>query len=377
MASSLGDGSGSVHIAGANSEWEINGTLLKVGTVGVGSLSIENGGTLLATPSSADLDVGPLGTLSILDGTATLGSSIFNSGTVILDSAVVNANAANNAALTVGGPGTTTLNGNLVNNGTIKTTDTTFQVNGTLTNNGAYTSDPSTNIFANVIVGPDGYFEGGLGDVFIVTGNFTNNSNQNTLWKTDMATFVVDTPGVHNITLGSEDFGQYGATGNFNWGTLRLESGVQVNLLDDVGDGAAMYVGHLELADGVSQLSSINSAYPIYYNASLASNAYLAGQDYTLSGGGILTPGTYPINTTDNNGDLNADGMVNAVTHSGHAHTNRANRTYPEYLERGDVAPMVNGTPTSDGQFNLGDYFGYSAYGYRHHQLSHRLLVKN
>jgi T5SS/PEP-CTERM-associated repeat protein len=358
VASSTGGGAGTVLITGAGSVWEVDGDCT-IGNTGAGSLTIENSGTFQISGGFGypALNVGPQGTLGIHNGTVSGGYSIYNSGVINLNGGEINTNVSNNSAFMIGAPATSTLNGNLTNNSYVKVTDTTFQVNGTFTNNGNYESDPSTNIFIDVIIGASGYFVGGIGDIFVVTGDLTNNSTQASLWNTDLATLIIDGPGTHNVTLGSEDYGSNGAADNFNWGTLQLGSGVQINLLDGSGGGAAMYVGRIALADGISQLSSINSAYPVYYNASLESNAYLAGQDYTLSGGGTLTPGTYPVNTAQNDGDLNADGSVNAsdVLLAMRILTGQIGLTQI-YLERGDVAPMVNGTPTSDGHFNLGDF---------------------
>ena len=64
-----------------------------------------------------------------------------------------------------------------------------------------------------------------------------------------------------------------------------------MTMIDGGAPGGALYVGALELADGLGQLAAIKgNGMNVYYDASLAANAYLAGQSYSLSGGGLLEP---------------------------------------------------------------------------------------
>ena len=53
-------------------------------------------------------------------------------------------------------------------------------------------------------------------------------------------------------------------------------------------NGAALYVGVMQLGGGIGQLSNITSADNIYYNATLAANSYLGGKNYALAVGGEL-----------------------------------------------------------------------------------------
>ncbi len=236
-------------------------------------VNVENGAQI----SAPTMAIGSADTLNMSNGTANI-----TSGAGVLN---------NNGIVNVSGAAPSTINGDVTNNGTVKTTDTTLQVTGTFTNNGAYISDPSINIFGNLVIGADGYLVGGLGDEFVVNGDFTNNSTQASLWDTSLATLVFDVAGVHDLTIASNDFGIDGAANNFNWGELRLETGVSLNLFDDASDGAALYVGLLDLADGLSQL---NSQYNIYYDGSLEGNSYLSGQTIVLDSGGTLAPGSFP-----------------------------------------------------------------------------------
>jgi hypothetical protein len=65
----------------------------------------------------------------------------------------------------------------------------------------------------------------------------------------------------------------------------------------DVSPGGAVYAGELLLDGGLGQLPLVSTASPdltIYYDPSRPANAYLAGQTYTLSGGGSIAPAPEP-----------------------------------------------------------------------------------
>ncbi|MHB1214227.1 MAG: beta strand repeat-containing protein [Thiobacillus sp.] len=185
----------------------------------------------------------------------------------------------------------TLITGHTVNDGTIQTLQGTVIFEGGLTNNGAYLSDPSDNYFTNLNVGQTGYLVGEIGDNFLVSGNFVNNSVQNTLWNTSAASLTLTGVALQNMYLAGNDLGALvtGYNSNYAWGEFSLVFGASVKLWDGNGDpGAALYVGLVELGGGLGQLSSIDSPYNIYYDASLAGNAYLGGQTYALNGGGSL-----------------------------------------------------------------------------------------
>jgi hypothetical protein len=192
--------------------------------------------------------------------------------------------------------GAVVFNGPVVNNGTITATNGTLTFANGYTGNGAYISDPSINNFTNLTIGAHGYLVGGAGDVWNISGNFTNNSLQPTLWNTSLSELVLSGTGVQQeVYLASANRGAVagGYTHNFAWGELSLVSGESVQFLassNNSSGGAALYVGLLQLGGGLSQLSSIDSAYDIYYNASLAGNAYLDDKTYALDGAGSLIP---------------------------------------------------------------------------------------
>jgi hypothetical protein len=171
---------------------------------------------------------------------------------------------------------------------------------GSYTEGGVYISDPSDNFFTDVSIGAGGYWVGGVGDNFHISGDFVNNSEQNTLWNTDLASLFLTGAGNRDLFLAGSDFGSLfsGYDDNFSWGEFSLASGVSVNIWDGNADPtAALYVGLFEVGDGLSQLDSIFSDYNIYYDSLLAGNTYLGGMQYALNGGGFLTPlaSTVPV----------------------------------------------------------------------------------
>ena len=147
----------------------------------------------------------------------------------------------NTGTFNLSGTGTRTIDGDVVNNGTFKVTNTTAVYTGTFTNNGAYISDPAKNYFNSLFVNSTGYLEGGAGDEFHFSGDFLNHS-QNPLWNTAKADLFFG-PGTHTFFLG--DTGS-----SFTWDDLTLDPGA---ILDFEGD-ATLHVKELRLFD-FSQLT--------------------------------------------------------------------------------------------------------------------------
>ena len=74
---------------------------------------------------------------------------------------------------------TTTVTGDVYNEGTVKTTNAKVTWNGNFQNAGAYISDHATQTFnQNLEVGPPGYLVGGSQDLFILKNDFLNFSTQ-------------------------------------------------------------------------------------------------------------------------------------------------------------------------------------------------------
>jgi hypothetical protein len=186
-----------------------------------------------------------------------------------------------------------------IHRGVLKVTNTTVQFLAPYTELGAYLSDPSTNYFTDLTVGPSGYLTGGAGDNFFVSGNFTNNSAQNTLWSTAAAELDFIAGGSpHTFALAGADQGRsyFGYNHNFAWGIFRLRSGQSLVLGDGNSTrGAALYATRVILDDGISEVSSITgNSFSIYYDPADSGNSYLLsgapGGVYSLSGGGVLAP---------------------------------------------------------------------------------------
>jgi hypothetical protein len=160
---------------------------------------------------------------------------------------------------------------------------------GTFTNNGVYNSDPATNYFATLSVGPTGSLLGGQGDQFVLSGDFLNSSRQDALWNTANAQIELTGGRLHAFEVDGADRGASGLgyQNNFSWGTLTLDAGDQLDL---AGSGA-LYVRILDLAGGVGQIGLIEgNGLNIYYDPAQPLNAYLNGMTYSLSGGGSLVP---------------------------------------------------------------------------------------
>ena len=152
----------------------------------------------------------------------------------------------------------------------------------------------STNIFTDLTVSATGYLSGGAGDIFRVSGNFANGSTQNLLWSTASCELQFKGGTFHTFALAGLDLGPtyFGYLNNFSFGTLRLGSGQSLILSDgNVAPGAAIYVSTLVLEDGVPQIGSITgNGFFIYYDPTVAANAYLNAQTYLLAGGGAVQP---------------------------------------------------------------------------------------
>ena len=233
-----------------------------------------------------------------------------------------------------------------INRGTVKITDSvniTFNA-GTYVENGAYISDPSTTHYTQLIVGSGGYLQGGLGDLFIVSGSFVNNSTQNTLWSTASSELDFGNGSSHPFALAGADSGQSisGYTNNFAFGTMDLYSGQTLSL--GAGSGTALYVGALVLGSGTSQVTSITgNGHNIYYDVLNPMNNYLGSGTYPLTGGGAILPvSSLPptmSGTVGQNITFNAT-VIGSVTFSYQWYKNRvaiggANQSQLQHLHRG------------------------------------------
>jgi hypothetical protein len=223
-------------------------------------------------------------------GTVNVTNNSTLSGTILSD-----ANLTVQSGKTLNASGATFTNSNL---GTVNVLAGATANWGDFTNNGVYKSDPSTQTFNNLTVGSTGSIQTQAGDLYKVSGNFTNNSTQNTAWNTSAATlaFFTGTSSAHNVALAGADAGQHqaGYTNNFAWGTLDL-TGQTLALSDgNATHGGALYVGTITgetIASG--QVTDITgNGFNIYYEPGL--NLDLHGQTFSLLNGGKLAPVPVP-----------------------------------------------------------------------------------
>ena len=282
-----GTNTGSIQ-AGTNSEvFYSQGLATNSGTVALTGGTFDNGGNAITNAGNV------LGHGTLRTGGLTNDDTVhFADGNADVFGTVVN-----NAQLSATS-NTTTFFNEVTNNvtGVIKNTEATLRFLGGLNNSGTFISDPADNFFTDLIVNDPGTLMGGVGDRFLVSGNYENHSLNNTGWETSAAELVFQGTN-QEMHIGGADLGAglLGYVDNFAWGVLTLEPGVVLTLFDgNTTGGGAVYAGIVSLAEGVDALAMevnyIFSDFDIYYDVALAGNAYLGGLTYALSGSGVLTP---------------------------------------------------------------------------------------
>lgn len=208
---------------------------------------------------------------------------------------LVSKTLVNKGEVNLSGLGTRIIDGNVINDGTFKTTKTTAVYNGTFTNNGAYISDPATQFFEDLIIGESGFLVGQGLDEFLIGGDFITYSTMNCDWNTKQSYlgFTEGEDSLHDFYLTGVDYGNTmsGVADNFSWGTLDITENI-ITLFDGNDElGAALYlrelIGAEILSDTITNIFG-GEGFTIYYNPHLTENGYLAGLDYNLSGGGYL-----------------------------------------------------------------------------------------
>jgi len=282
-------------------------------------LQIENNGTFSQTGGSTFLSAGgsidDTSTYNLAGGALTANRwyypeipSILNNGTfnysggsmyLRLEDGTENEGIfINNGTANLSGNGTRTVNGNVVNNGTWKTTHTTAEYTGTFTNNGAYISDSAAQYFADLIVGESGYLVAQFKDEFYIGGDFINHSMMNNDWNTMHAylAFFEGSDNLHDVYLTGVDYGQTmsGYAKNFSWGTWDITDDY-LTLYDGNEElGAGLYLREIWGAEITPEMVVANligfEGLTIYYMPHLPGNDYLGGFAYNLTGGGQLAP---------------------------------------------------------------------------------------
>jgi len=213
---------------------------------------------------------------------------------------------------------TTTFYGDFTNNpgATVKNTGGTIRYLGTFTNNGAVISDPADNCFLDIVNGDTGYFVGGVGDRFIVAGDFLSSSTQNAQWDTAGAELIFKAGAgrQHALSVTGADLGKdpAGWVDNFAWGRLLIEP-AQKLLLEDgnaVPDGG-LYLGELVFG-GVGSGIVLNRLHVYYLNGGdpkelFYGDANLDGM-VSIADLGALADNYGREGVTWYQGDFNADG---------------------------------------------------------------------
>jgi hypothetical protein len=225
---------------------------------------------------------GSAGTYNLTNGTlnAAGAGGIVNNDKFNYSGGTLNANITNSVGGTVtlsGNTGTRIVNGSVTNYGTFKTTDTTAIFTGAFLNSGGYISDPSKNFFTDLIIETTGYLDGGLGDLFSISGDFINGSTNMAYWNTTNADLAFTGPGLHDFQMGPESL-------SIVWNSLHLGDGAQLNL-----QGGELSVGALTGFDEGDFLG----VGIIRFDATLGENSYLV----TMGFNGIidLTSGPAPV----------------------------------------------------------------------------------
>lgn len=273
---------------GCNTGDTISGVFKQTGgyhASGVGGSSVQQGGTY-------DMRGGDFQTTRITNsGTFNYSGGVIDlPGPGLIDNIVTNDGIFN-----LSGTGTRTVNADIINNGTFKTTNTTAVYTGSFTNNGTYISDPATQYFNDLVMGNTGYLVGQYNDIFYIGGDFINHSMMNTNWNTIQSYlgFITGSDNLHDFYLTGVDYGAVmrGFTNNFSWGTLDI-SGNILRLYDgDDLTGSALYLRDimgLDISDSLITNLFGYDGLNVYYMANLKGNDYLGGLDYALAGGGSL-----------------------------------------------------------------------------------------
>jgi len=285
---------------GSNGSYTLGGGNL---TAYSGMIGLFGAGTFTQTDGTSDISQLTLGANAYSNGTYSLSGGTVESNTENVGTGGTGtftqtggANGTGNlnvgtgssySILSTSGPATLTVAGNTTNNGTMTITG---QPAGSV-NLGNYTAvggilitDPSTVDFANLSIDATSAIEGSAGDVFRITGNFSDNST-NPL--SDLSKVTLDFKGGGNHTINWAGIGSIGtlelAAGDLL--TLNLSTNLDVETL--TLDGGAADLADLDVTGG-----------NIYYDPNLAANAYLDDQSYTLAGGGHLDAESVPEPST-------------------------------------------------------------------------------
>jgi hypothetical protein len=260
------------------------GNAATIGRDGIGSLTMTSGSFTIAKKLFLARNAGSSGEFTITSGSVNSNNSPPFDGTTDIQ-------IGSGGTFNVNGGATIT--GDVVNDGTVKTTNANVTWNGDFVNNNAYISDPSTQNFNNDLeVTANGYIQATKNkDLFRIRGDFKNQSTNTTDWNTVKARLVFAKGGVGNDK--DHDFYIVGADNGpttpneFAWRLLNVNK--QNLTLMDGGGGGALYVKIIKglLFDG-SLVKNIFTDDPIniYYNE--IASGFSGTYDFGGTGGGQL-----------------------------------------------------------------------------------------
>jgi hypothetical protein len=289
--------------ASGTGTWQLSGTGALstvdevIGASGAGRFTQSGGSHLVANRLTVAANTGSTGQFELSGGVLSAGDLTVNSGGTLDFSGgtlLVTRLLANSGEVRISGSGPRSLGPMITNFALWRADGTTADYSGLFTNFGSYFSAGATNRFDHLSVPDPGFIQAAANDTFRIAGDMTVNSTQSSLWDTADATLTLAELSGHTVSVPGTELGAdyAGYTANFAWGRLELETGASLTLQDgNATAGGAMYVSVVSLADGLSQIASISgNGLNIYYDPSLADNAYLAGASYALASGGQLIP---------------------------------------------------------------------------------------
>jgi hypothetical protein len=294
---SSGSLSASSETIGAGSEGRFiqTGGTNTTGAVTLGSASSPGtyslqGGAL----SASHLTINNRGIFNYSGGTLSLSDSIsiVSNGTMNLSGSgvrTVGGELLNNAAGTVNIDHTTAIFNNKVTSyGVFHVTQSTVTFAGGRDIYGPYITDPTITYDTTLTVKSNGYIQAAMGDVFMMKGDFMNNSIKFQDWDTSKAEIGFTGSGMHHIQPGDRNA--------FAWGSFTIDADNQVSI-----DSGSLYVTSIS---GILLDQTTHTITNLYGDA----NTHLyyvqsTGLDLTgfsLTGGGLVdtwsgTPAQTPI----------------------------------------------------------------------------------
>ena len=169
LAVSIELSGGTLDIAGdltTKSIGAASGSYIQLGVIAEVSGDVTNNGDFLLSR---------FGTMNVAGSFTNNGEATIRTGSTLTTSGDT---FMNFGSLNVEGAGTNTINGPVENYSDVNIVETNVNFNGIFTNQGALVSTDSESIFDKLIVGHNGYLQGGDLDRFVIRSDFDNASQQ-------------------------------------------------------------------------------------------------------------------------------------------------------------------------------------------------------